>query len=282
MAVKFIIDSAADFPYEEAKACGHEFLPIGINFEDGSFADGIDITHAEFYKKLADAKVFPFTSQVSPQAFENAFEAVKQAGDTAVVVALSSKLSGTFQSAVIARDGYEDCVFLVDSENACIGEQLLVRYGMQLAQEGKSAKEIADILNDVKKDIRLFAVLDTLEYLKKGGRISAVAAIAGGLLNIKPVISVVDGAVESVGKARGAKQGFGVLTELVTKSGGADLSMPILAGFSGDSTATIEAYLEANSKELFGDKDVKAMSIGSTIGTHVGPGAYAIAYFGKK
>ena len=132
---------------------------------------------------------------------------MKEKKDTAVVITLSSRLSGTFQSANIALDGYEDCITIVDSENVCLGEQILVMYACRLRDAGVSASEIAKALDQKKKDVRVLALLDTLEYLKRGGRISKTAALAGNLLSIKPVITIADGEVAVLGKARGSKNG---------------------------------------------------------------------------
>ena len=172
IVIRIIIDSACDMPKEQADAFNLDFLPLKTIFGDEEFLDSITITHDEFYSKLESSKVNPSTSQVSPAEYEDIYEDVKKKGDTAIVITLSSKLSGTFQSANIARDGYEDCVTIVDSENVTLGEQLLVLYACQLRDKGLSVEEIVAALEQKKKDIRVVAVLDTLEYLLRGGRIS--------------------------------------------------------------------------------------------------------------
>ena len=190
MAVKFIIDSASDILPEEAKELGFIHLPLKVMFGDTEYADAVDLTHEEFYEKLIESDVLPSTSQVPPADFEDAYEKVVSEGDEAVVVTVSSKLSGTYQSAMIAREDYEGKVFVVDSENAALAEKILIYRGLEYAKEGLSASEIAAKLDEEKKKIRLLALLVTLEYLKKGGRISSAVAFAGGLLSIKPVVGI--------------------------------------------------------------------------------------------
>ena len=278
MAVKFIIDSAADIIPSECEVLGITHLPLKVLFGDEEFADSVTITHGEFYEKLTTNPNHPTTSQVSPAEFEAAYERVTASGDEAVVITISSKLSGTYQSAVIASEDYEGKVFVVDSLNATVGERALLLHGIRLAAEGLSAAEIAAKLDEVKTRIRLVATLDTLEYLKKGGRISAATAVVGGLLNIKPAIAVVDGVVETAGKARGPKAADKMLRELVAKTGGIDFSKPICAAYSGLEDDNLKTFL-ADSTELLCNTQAPIAVVGSVIGAHVGPGAVAIGYF---
>jgi DegV family protein with EDD domain len=205
---------------------------------------------------------------------------VVAAGDTAVVVTVSGKLSGTNQSAVIAREDYEDKIFVVDSENVSLGQRILIQQGLRYRDEGLSAKEIVERLERDKKQIRVLALLDTLEYLKKGGRISAATALAGSLLSIKPVVTVDEGAVVMAGKARGSKQGNNLLRVLVEKSGGIDFSRPLCLAYSGLSDAMLRKYIE-DSEELWQGHDdcLQIATVGCAIGTHAGPGAVAVAFF---
>lgn len=195
---------------------------------------------------------------------------------------LSGKLSGTYQSAVIAAEGYKGKVFVVDSENVSLGERILILRGLELLKEGLSAGEIAERLDEEKKEIRVLALLDTLEYLKKGGRISATVAFAGGLLSIKPVVAVENGEVALVGKARGSKNGHNLLRELVEKCGGVNFEKPCYLAYSGLSDELIRKYAEdsADLWEKYSD-NLPISTVGSAIGTHVGPGAIAVAFFEK-
>ena len=282
MAVKIIVDSASDITPAEAKELGLFHCPLKVLFGDTEYADSIDLTHKEFYEKLASNEAFPTTSQVSPAEFEDTYKEVVDAGDTAVVITISSKFSGTCQSALIAADDYEGKIFVVDSENAALGERILALRGLEYVKEGFTAAQIAEKLNEDKKSIRLFARLDTLEYLKKGGRISAAAAVAGSVLSIKPIISVVDGKVESIGKARGIKQANKLLREFVDNTNGINTEVPFTFAFSGDERETVEQFAQAHADMWDGEgKEAPMCSIGCVIGTHVGPGVVAVAYFEK-
>ena len=279
MAVKFIIDSASDVMPSECKKLGAVHVPLTVRFGDKEFADGVELNSKKFFKMLTSGKeAHPTTSQVTPAAWAEAMEEVTGSGDTAVVITLSSKLSGTYQSACIAAEDFEGKVFVVDSMTATIGERLLLLYGIRLAQEGLDAATIASRLDAVKDKVRIFARLDTLEYLRKGGRIGAASAVVGTMLNIKPLITVRDGKVENIAKARGAKAADKQLRELVAKTAGIDFSKPLVAAFSGLEDDNLKTFL-ADSREMLCDTDVPVASIGSVIGAHVGPGAVAIAYF---
>ena len=280
MSVQIITDSASDITQQQAAELGIRVLPLRTIFGDEVYRDGIDMSHREFYQKLVETDQMPTTSQIPPIEYEEAFRAVKEAGDTAVYISISSKLSGCNQSANIAVEDYADCVQVVDSVNVCIGEQILVKRAIQLRDQGKSAREIADVLNEEKGNIRLIALLDTLEYLKKGGRISSTAAFAGTLLSIKPVIAIEQGEVAVVGKARGSKNGHNLLTQLVEKEGGINFGMPYVLGYTGLSDELLQKYV-ADSKHLYEGQSepLPVSTIGSTIGTHSGPGGIAAAFF---
>ena len=230
MSVRIIVDSACDITKEKADALKLDFLPLKTIFGDTEYLDGITLTHHEFYEKLIESDCMPSTSQIPPHEYETIYQDVKNNGDTAVVITLSSKLSGSYQSANIALDGYEDCITIADSENVCLGEQNLVMLACRLRDKGLSAAEIAAELEEKKKDICVVALLDTLEYLKRGGRISSTAAFAGNLLSLKPVIGIVNGEVATLGKARGSKNGNNMLMQEVSKSGGIDFSLPYCLG----------------------------------------------------
>ncbi|MEA5060256.1 MAG: DegV family protein [Candidatus Pelethousia sp.] len=283
MAIRFVICSTADFPYAEAQEKGIVLLPLHITFGAASYRDVIDISHREFYEKLIESDELPKTSQVPPGDFAKAFQEIVSAGDTAIVITISEKLSGTVQSARIAAEDFPGHIFIVDSDSACIGEQVLIRYGLMLAEQGMEAEEIVQKLETAKHEIRLIALLDTLEYLKKGGRISAAKAFAGGILSIKPVIAVSQGEITVIGKARGSKQGNNLLREMVEKSGGVDFSRPFLLAYTGLDDTVLQKYI-ADSRELWEKKTDKLpiCTIGSTIGTHAGPGAVALAYFAPQ
>ena len=281
MSVKIIVDSTTDLiPVVKERV---ETVPLTLRFGDEEFVDGVTIDHKMFYEKLIESDVIPTTSQATPNSFIPYFDKVKEDGDEAVVIALSSKLSGTYQSAAIAAEDYES-ICVVDSGSVTIGSGILVEYALSLVDKGLSARQIADELNEKKNSIIIVALLDTLEYLKKGGRISAAVAFAGGILNIKPVICVDNGGdINMLGKARGSKQGNNLLVQEIEKAGGVDFDKPVLLGYTGLSDTLLAKYVE-DSKALWSNSksELNSTVIGSVIGTHVGPGAVAVAFFKKN
>lgn len=283
MSVRIVIDSACDLPKKTADELGVAFVCMRTIIDGKEYRDGVDLLPGQFYELLVETGATPTTSQVPPADYESVFEKIVEAGDTALCITVSSKLSGTCQSAHIAAERFGDKVIVVDSENVTVGEQLLVLRAVQLRDDGWSAWEIAEILNHEKKRIRLVALLDTLEYLKRGGRISATVAFAGALLSIKPVIAIQDGMIEMLGKARGSKNGNNKLMELVSQSRGIDFDKPFMLAYSGLSDAVLQKYI-ADSHALYEGKAeyLPVCPIGSTIGAHAGPGAIGVAWFEKE
>lgn len=280
--VKIITDSTADFTAAEAAELGIDIVHLRTRFGDEEYIDGVDITPHQFYEKLVESDVLPTTSQPSPAEFEAAFaSALEEAGEV-VAITISSALSGTYQSAVIAAEAFGDRVRVVDSLSASIGEQVIVRRAAQLAAEGLSAAELAGRIEAERGDVCVLALLDTLEYLKRGGRISSAVAFAGGVLAIKPVVTIKDGRVQVVGRARGSKNGNNLLSEFINKRGGVDFELPHTLGYTGLSDALLQKYVH-DSAYLWTDhaESLPVCLIGSVIGTHGGPGAIAVAFFQK-
>lgn len=281
--IKILVDSACDLEQSDAEALGVSLLPLQIRFGEEEFLDGVTLSHRAFFEKLIETNTLPQTSQINEYRFEEAFSELTEDGSEVVAITLSSKLSGTHASAVKAAKEFGGKVHVVDSLNACIGERILLEYAVRLVKEGRlGAAEIAAELDEKKGKIQLLAVLDTLQYLRKGGRISSVTAIAGEMLSIKPVISVVRGEVKLVGKAMGSKKGNNLLNKLVSDCGGIDFTMPYVLGYSGLSDEFLQKYIR-DSEALWKEHTdhVPYYLIGSTIGTHVGPGAIAVAFFAK-
>lgn len=276
--VRIIVDSAADLvPAVKEKLT---VLPMTLRFGDNEYTDGVDITNKEFYEKLIESDEIPTTSQIGPMAFEKAYKEALSQDEDVVVIAVSSKLSGTYQSACIAKEEVGGNIYVVDSLSVAVGEGILAEYAVRLVEEGKSAEEIAEILTQKRSDIRVVAMLNTLEYLKKGGRISKTVAFAGELLSIKPVVSIMEGEVNILGKARGSKQANNLLVKEIEAAGGVDFTMPLLLGYTGVEDSLLRKYVD-DSHALWegqGDK-LRYTSIGSIIGTHAGPGAVAVAFF---
>ncbi len=280
MNVRIIIDSSVDIA--ERFRQDVKIVPLTIHFGEEELIDGLTIDKQRFYERLVECDELPRTSQANPTAFQKVFEEVTQAGEEAVVITLSSELSGTFQSACLAVQDYDN-IYVVDSKNAAIGSGILTEYAIACAKKGMSAREIAEELERKKEDVCLIALLDTLEYLKRGGRISKTVAFAGGVLNIKPVVTIQDGKVEVIGKARGSRQGNNLLVEKIQESGGIDFDMPILLGYTGLSDALLKKYIE-DSRDLWQEQaeSLDSTLVCSVIGTHVGPGVVAAAFFRKS
>lgn len=278
MAVRIITDSGYDAtPIADDRLT---VVPLDITFGSTTYADGVDLTNERFYELLVESSELPKTSQVTPYAYDQIFQQVRAAGDEAVVVTLSGELSGTYQSALTAAEPYPE-VHVVDSKNATIGEGILVLLALRLADEGLCAADIAARLTEERDRVCLLALLDTLEYLKRGGRIPKSVGTIGQVLNIKPVVGVRDGAVVMLGKARGSKNGRNLLHQAVEKNG-IDFGMPVLLGYTGLSDALLRKYLNDNRviwEDKISEADLPITSVGATIGTHVGPGAIALAFF---
>ena len=281
MSVKIIVDSTADLLPEIAAQV--KIVPLTIRFGEQEFIDGVTIDSKKFYEMLVESDQLPTTSQANPGAFEEAFAEAVEAGHEVVCITCSGKLSGTNQSAVIAAEEYPGKVFVVDSQTIALGSAILIQYALELVKKGMSAEEIAWKLLQKREKVRLIAMLDTLEYLKKGGRISKTVAFAGGLLNIKPVICIEDGEIKMLGKARGSKQGNNLLVQEIGKAGGVDFGKPLLLGYTGLSDTLLQKYI-ADSAQLW-EGNVEKLPVrvvGSVVGTHAGPGAVAVAFFSAE
>lgn len=278
--IRIITDSASDIA--PMPGTNLTVLPMRINFGEDEYLDGVTISHHEFYEKLIESDTLPVTSLISPAVFEEAYKEAVNAGEKVIVITISGKLSGTYQSAVLAAAQFEGNVFVVDSLNAAIGEQVLVKYALQLADAGTPVDEIVATLEKAKKNIHILALLDTLEYLKKGGRISKAVAFVGGALSIKPVVTVTDGEVALLGKARGSKNGNNFLIKEIEKTKGVDFDKPFCLGYTGLDDTLLQKYIKDSEALWTGHTDnLPICSIGATIGTHVGPNAVAVAFFDK-
>ena len=277
MKTRIIIDSTSDLMPEIKERVS--VVPLTVRFGEEEFIDGVTIDHKTFYEKLAEGKELPSTSQATPHAFAEEFEKVKEAGEEAVVITLSAKLSGTYQSAIMASQDYEG-IYVVDSGSGAVGGGILTELALKYMDEGLPAKEIAEKLEEDKQNIMIVALVDTLEYLKRGGRISKTVAFAGTVLNIKPVLSIVGGEIHILGKARGSKHGNNQLIKEINKVGGVDFGKPVLLGYTGLSDELLLQYIK-DSKSIWEGKldTVRYTTIGSVIGTHAGPGAVVVAFF---
>ena len=219
----------------------------------------------------------------SSYLFEEAYEKAVSEGYEVICLTCSGKLSGTHQSANIAAAAFADKVHVLDSGTIAIGLGILVEYALELVDRGLTAEEILRELMQKRERIRILALVDTLEYLKKGGRISSAVALAGGLLNIKPVISVNGGEIRLLGKARGSRQGNNLLVQEIGKAGGVDFTGPVMLGYTGLSDALLQKYIQDSAALWEGHLENLPVSIvSSVVGTHVGPGAVAVAFFAEE
>ena len=278
MKIRIITDSASEMVSGEHLTV----LPLTITFGTTEYADGVTLSHQKFYEKHIESDELPTTSQVTPFAFTEALKEAQANGEYAIIITLSSKLSGTYNSALIAAKDFPDMVHIIDSANVCIGEKILVEYALNLLNNGADAQEIIARTESKVSQICVIGLLDTLEYLRKGGRISNLSGTIGEILAIKPVITISDGVVAILGKARGSRKGNNLLTEQIAKNGGIDFSLPFALGYSGLDDSVLQKYIADQAQLWQGYTTTLPIDqIGATIGTHVGPGAIAVAFFHK-
>ena len=277
--IRIITDSASDITIEEAKKLGVEVVPLHVIFGNDVFMDGVDISHDEFYKRLEECEELPKTSQTNPAGFVEVFEQYTKQGDEILGIFISSKLSGTYQSAVIASQMIEDGkIHIIDSLNASLGLAVLVREAVKMRDEGKSADEIKSNIEELISKVRVIAVVDTLKYLKKGGRLSATSAIVGGVLGITPVISVVDGCVEVLAKTRGHKKSIKFMIDYM-KENVPDENHVVDFAYTRI-IKNLDSFKEACHPE-FKRGEEETREIGAASGTHIGRGAFGGAYISK-
>lgn len=280
MAVKIMMDSASDMPQAEAKELGIKIMPLTVQFGDEEYIDGVNLSPSEFYTKLEESKIMPKTSLVNEYTWGEAFREATADGNEVVAVILSSTLSGTYRAAENAAKEFEGKVFVVDSLSGGFGVGILGMYAYGLAKKGLHAAEIAKLCEEKKKNIRIFAVIDTLKYLKKGGRISTAAAFVAESLSIKLMASVIDGEVKVYGKTLGRKKANLNTNKSIADVGGIDFDMPISYFYSGNDTTNLNNFINDIAPSTQG-AEIPTYVLGATIGTHVGPGAVGIMFFKK-
>lgn len=278
--VRIITDSTSDITQAEGASLGIVVVPLTVHFGSESYRDGIDLSKKDFFNKLATVETLPTTSQVPPGEFTTLFQQCVDAGEEIVGIFISSEMSGTFQSAAVAREQVDtEKIHVIDSRSATFELALLVRIAVRYRDKGKSAGEIAELIGSLISRVRLFAVVDTLRYLKMSGRISTTTAFVGGLLGINPIIAITKGRVESIGKARGLKAGLKLIADQVAADP-PDPGHPVAFGNSNAPDALRETVEYLTDK--FGITDYFEEDIGLIVGTHVGPGAAGIAYIAKE
>lgn len=277
MPVTILTDSTSDILPHQAQAMGVQLIPMQLSIDGQVYHENIDITHEEFFQKLSKAHTLPKTSQLTPGDFLPCFQQAQFQGNSLVCILLAGKLSGTVQSALIAKElcGYDD-IHIVDSTQATMGIRILVELACLLRDQGRSAREIAAELTRSTHRVRLVAMLDTLEYLHRGGRLPRAAAVAGTLLKVKPLVGLHDGALSVLGKGMGVRDGLRNLMKLLGDDLRADPRLPILLGYTAEHT--ICDQLKALVEEKYHPAKLQIHSVGAVIGTHVGPGGTVICY----
>ena len=276
--IRILVDTSSDYTVEEIKANGMELAPLHITIGEKDYRDGYDLSKDKFYELLTSNEEFPKTSQPTPQDFVDIFEDVEEKGDELICILLSSKLSGTFQSATLAKNIVEyDNIHLVDSLGATHMIRIMADHAQELAAAGKSVQEIVAVLEEMKSKIKVLAVVDTLEYLCKGGRVSKATAAIGEMAKVKPMITVAEGEVAVIGKSLGKNKAIGNLLKALEECE-VDDRFPIYSV----STLGVE-NCEAFEKRLndAGYQFKERLQVGATIGTHVGPGVFGMIFVQK-
>lgn len=275
--IRILVDSSADYELPELKDM--EFIPITVTLDEKEYRDGLDLNKNQLYEMLDGTDLFPKTAQPSPAEFADIFEDVKEKGDELICFLLSSALSGTYQSAALAKTiaGY-DKIYLIDTLNATHGIRLMVEYAQKLIAEGLSATEIVEKVEELKPRIRIMAGVDTLEFLCRGGRLSRTVATIGELANLKPVVALSpEGKVEMIGKALGRVKAIGFLMkQLENVDIDPDFPLYTLYSYGTENTEKLEEKIQ---KAGYSVKS--RLQIGATIGAHVGPGAFGFTFVAK-
>lgn len=279
--IRIVTDTASDISAAQARQLNVELVKLGVMFGDTPYDQTQDENFDTFYQMLGSTKELPVTSQPSPEAFLSVFNRAKEAGDEVIAILLSSRLSGTVQSASIAKElsGYAN-IHIVDSLQAITGQRLLVEYAVRLRDAGKSAADITAAIMEALPRIRLFGALDTLKYLRKGGRIPATTEVIGTMMGIKPLVRLDDGLLGMAGKARGHAGAVTNMIKLVDADCDFDPATPVYFGFTGTQKQMV-AFRQL-CIQRYGLRDTATCAVGSVIGTHVGPGALAITYLVKN
>ncbi|NLL72362.1 MAG: DegV family protein [Clostridiales bacterium] len=280
MGIRIITDSTSDISIKQAAKMDINLVPLKVIFDEKEYKEGIDITIEGFYDKLVKADKLPTTSQPAPDEFLECFKEAKESGDSVIVIVLASKLSGTYQSAMIAKDMAEyEKIYIIDSKTTTVSLRLLIEEAVKLRDNGLAVEDIVTKLNDLKERIVLLAMVDTLEFLHKGGRLSKSSAIIGTLLRFKPIISLQDGGISVIGKERGVQKGIRRVIESINEVGDIDLDYPVHLGYtSQDDRCRLlrDKLLEERALD-----NLPMHPVGCVVGTHAGPGACVLTYVRK-
>ena len=280
--VRIITDSAADFEPRELEQLNITCIPICVMFGPEEYQENINLTKNQFYEILLSSEHNPKTAQPSPQCLMELFEQAHAAGDSAIYITISSGISGTYQNAVMTRNllGYDNC-YVVDSLNATGGQRLIVEYAVRLRDEGKTPQEIIAGIEDIRSRIVLFACMDTLEYLYKGGRISQTVYKLGTLANIKPIITVdPDGGIGVPAKAMGMRKGIDFQCKQVSAKP-VDPAHPFYVMYTNQRSVARELAKRLETVGIVTPEE-RIIQVGASIGSHVGPEACGLVYVAAK
>ena len=279
--VRIITDSAADLEPKEYEALNITCIPLVVTFGTREYQENVDLGKELFYSLLASSEENPKTSQPSPQALLDLFEEARESGEEAIYVCISSAISGTYQTACLTRD-MADCdrCHVVDSRTATGGQRILVEYAARLRDQGKTAREIVAALEEARDHLELYACMDTLEYLYRGGRINQTVYKLGSLAQVKPVIHITQaGGIEVPAKAMGMRKGMDLLAKRL-EAVPMEESFPLYVMYTGDRTNG-EALARKLQTMGYDIPDSRIINVGAAIGSHVGPGACGLVYMGK-
>lgn len=276
MAIRIITDSTSDISLDLQKKLGIEIVSLNVRFGDEEYLDGVNLSKEDFYKKLAQCEQLPTTAQVNPDKFVEVFSKYTDTADEVIGIFISSKLSGTFQSAQIAKKILNnENIYLVDSLSGTFGLALLVYEAIRMRDGGQSAKEIHSAVEKLTGRLRLYAIVDTLKYLKMGGRLSSSSAFLGTILHIKPILSVENGVIVPVDKKKGQKAAVECIAQKMSEEK-PDTRYQVVFGDS-DAPDLTEMMKSAVSATL-AIENSESVAIGTVVGTHTGPGCAGVAY----
>lgn len=278
--VRIITDSTCDISQEKLDEIGAICVPLTVYFGDEAFIDGQNLTSAQFYEKLRGENTIPRTAQPCPLAFEQTFRECLERDEDVLCILISSELSGTVQSANIAKNAIEsDRIRIIDSKTVCLGLGLLINIVAKKAAAGATMDELCACVTGLMDRTRVYAAVETLEYLKKGGRLSGTAAALGTMLNLHPILTVEDAKVINADKVRGKKRMFTMLADLAEKLG-VDTQYPVMFGHGGSEENCVK--LEEAFRAQHEVKEVAYAAVGPVVGTYTGPGVVAIAFITAK
>ena len=284
MGIRIITDSGSDIKQETAKDWGIRVLPMPVWFGKEEYLDDVTLTADELYMRMVDTGELPRTKAVAVSDYEKAFADAEEAGDAVICIAMSSGMSACYRNACAAAEKYGEKVAVIDSLNVCASQHALVRYALGMVGTGKTFDEVVHRLERDKKRLHVISLVDTLDYVYMGGRLSFFSRFTGNLLRLKPIITAdEDGKVRIITKAQGQKNGFRMFSELVEEAGGIDFSMPVCMHYSGLSDGNMRDFMKQEAALFEGQENhVHVMQFGTTVGTYSGPGAFAIGFFHRR